>query len=94
MVTDDQNIINRQIIMLQKRLTVTTLAKKINKTRQGVNRVIVGDFKSVDRSADMLDAVSRELRVTKESFWPEFFPAADVSGNNENNQHNTAPQCL
>jgi len=94
MVTNNQNIINRKIILLRRELTVTRLAKRINKTRQNVNNVINGDFKSVDRSSPTLDAISNELGITKESFWPEFFPTANNSNKKNENEHNTAPQCL
>jgi lambda repressor-like predicted transcriptional regulator len=83
MVTTNENIINRKIILLKRGFSIPLLAKKLGYTPQGVLKVINGKFKSTAQSGAMLNAVAGALGVTKEEFWPEFYesPANMVSHN-------------
>jgi transcriptional regulator with XRE-family HTH domain len=72
MVTGNKNIINRKIILLEKGFTVTSIAKKLGCSRQGVNKYITGNIKRLDQCS-MLDSISDALGVSKEGFWPEFY---------------------
>lgn len=85
MVTTNENIINRKIILLKRGFSVPSLARKLGYTPQGVLKVINGKFKSVNQSSAMLTAVASALEVTKEEFWPEFYgPVADTVSHDEN----------
>lgn len=83
MVTTNENIINRKIILIKKGISIASLSEKLPYTRQGVNIAIVGK----SRSKTMHLAICTALGVSLEEFFPEFYVStvshdATINGGN------------
>ncbi len=76
MVNDNQFIINRKVVMLQKGHTLNSLAKNTGHTKQAISMSIQGHSTSLRIHRKIVGI----LGVTLIEFWPELYgPAPDAN---------------
>lgn len=68
-VNENQNIINRKVIMLQKGYNLPKLAKEVGHTSQAVSQSIQGRSKSLRIHRN----IAQILGVSLVEFWPELY---------------------
>jgi lambda repressor-like predicted transcriptional regulator len=82
MINDNQHIINRKVVMIQKGHTLGTLADHVHHTKQAVSQAIQGRSTSLRIHRKIADV----LGVALVDFWPELY--------GETNKNNTPPSNL
>lgn len=74
MINENQNIINRKVVMLQKGYNLPKLAKEVGHTKQAVSQSIQGRSTSLR----IHKTIAGILGVSLVEFWPELYGPVPV----------------
>lgn len=73
MLTTKEHIINRKIIILKSRKPQKKIVARLGMTRQAFYMTITG-ARTCEKTQK---AICKIFKVSKEEFWPEFYPNGD-----------------